>query len=384
MEQSIQQLFSPTFDTTDIALLITSSLVAAYTIFVCVYYYRAIIKHSQTTENQPPPSDNPQGVSVVMVARDAANYLEKNLPAILSQQYPSFEVIVINNASTDHTDEVLKQLQQQHTHLHTSYLPENNDRRMGRKKLALTLGVKAARYNTILFTEPDACPNTPHWISLMSAKMTHNIAVVAGSHSVQSPKKWLTFCNLIASVQSLGAIIRKAPFTASLYNTAIRKEIFFQHKGFASVLNFRHGEILFFNRIMTGKNSTACTDSRAFVTTCSENQSDYLLHKNRYIISLQMKKHLKGTPPLLLFESICHYILIINLIWITTKSILEKNFLLFALSFLLIGGTLIYKTRQINLLSSLLQNKKYSISWLWLLMTSPLINLYFTLQKNDK
>src|SRR5690606_33347934 len=117
-------------------------------------------EHLGAAENAPGP------VSVVIAARNEAANLEKNLPRILSQDHPDFEVIVANDCSYDRTEEVLKELQQGNPRLRIVSIPENDKYRHG-KKFALTMGIKAASHDTLLFTDADCYPLSPNWIRSM-------------------------------------------------------------------------------------------------------------------------------------------------------------------------------------------------------------------------
>ena len=49
-------------------------------------------------------------VSVIICAKDEADNLRQFLPFVLQQEYPDFEVIVINDGSTDETGNLLNDL----------------------------------------------------------------------------------------------------------------------------------------------------------------------------------------------------------------------------------------------------------------------------------
>ncbi len=96
-------------------------------------------------------------VSVIICARNEAENLEKHLPAFLAQDYPDYEIVVVNDCSTDHTEEVLMNLKVDHPHLrYTSIQP---DRKFTHgKKLAVTVGIKAARHEHLLLSDADCYP----------------------------------------------------------------------------------------------------------------------------------------------------------------------------------------------------------------------------------
>ncbi|MBR5747643.1 MAG: glycosyltransferase [Prevotella sp.] len=106
--------------------------------------------------------------SVIMTVFDNGKDLEENLPAYLTQAYePGYEVIVVDESSTDHTDDVLKLMKQQYPHLYTTFLPKP-DIHLVRKRLALTIGVKAAKNEWIIFSDINAFPEDNAWLQTIA------------------------------------------------------------------------------------------------------------------------------------------------------------------------------------------------------------------------
>ncbi|MDL2208974.1 glycosyltransferase [Parabacteroides sp. OttesenSCG-928-O15] len=101
-------------------------------------------KRTQPETTQYPP------VSIVVYAKNESENLRKNLPSLLKQDYPNYEVIVVNDGSTDESDNVLKTFEQEYGHLYHTYIPQDV-KYLSRKKLALTVGIKAAKNSILLF-----------------------------------------------------------------------------------------------------------------------------------------------------------------------------------------------------------------------------------------
>ncbi|MCR4582105.1 MAG: glycosyltransferase [Prevotella sp.] len=107
-------------------------------------------------------------ISIVLTVYDQAEELRQNLPLFLSQDYADgFEVIVVDESSTDDTDDVLTLLKSQHPHLYSTFLPKPN-RNVVRRKLALTLGVKAAKNDWVIFADINTPPSSPAWLQELS------------------------------------------------------------------------------------------------------------------------------------------------------------------------------------------------------------------------
>jgi len=98
--------------------------------------------------------------SIIMTVYDQAQELESNLPTILSLKYePGYEVIVVDETSTDNTEEILKLMKKDYSHLYTTFLPKPN-RLVVRKKLALHIGSKASKYDWLIISKIDKVPET--------------------------------------------------------------------------------------------------------------------------------------------------------------------------------------------------------------------------------
>ena len=103
--------------------------------------------------------------SIVIAVHDQAQEIEQNLPSLLTQQYDEgFEVIVVDESSTDDTLDVLKRLKNEHSKLYTTFLPKYHFQN-NRQRLALTIGVKAAKYEWVIFTEITTPPPSGQWLA---------------------------------------------------------------------------------------------------------------------------------------------------------------------------------------------------------------------------
>ena len=143
----------------------------AATFLYQVYFYLRYILAAvlRTKPRKVDAADSPvqqPGVSVIVCARNEERNLRDYLQALLTQDYPEFEVIVVNDGSIDDTRTYLEYWQKRYRNLKLTFVPAGA--KVGStKKLAITLGAKAAQYDYLLLTDADCRPESTHWISEM-------------------------------------------------------------------------------------------------------------------------------------------------------------------------------------------------------------------------
>lgn len=189
--------------------------------------------------------ENQHPVSVVICARDETENLRRFLPMVLEQEYSSFEVIVINDGGNEETEILLRDMKLQYSNLKSTFVP-NGTTNLSTKKLALTLGIKAAQFEWILLTDADCVPESKHWIARMARNFHDNTDFVLGYGAYLPEKsllnKLITYDTLFNGLQYLGFAGAGKPYMGVGRNMAYRREVFFHQKGFASTLHLRSGD----------------------------------------------------------------------------------------------------------------------------------------------
>lgn len=259
-----------TFNTVELILLSAAGILF---IIQLIYYFglynRVHIRNSACRKDELHFSNEQLPISVVICARNESNNLRRYLPSILEQDYPNFEVIVINDGSTDESEEVLSAFEEKYPHLYHSFTPEGA-RYISRKKLALMLGIKASKHDWLLFTEANCQPASKQWLQLMARNFTPRTQVVLGYSGYERGKGWrhkrISFDSLFNSLRYLGFALIGKPYMGVGRNMAYRKELFFKLKGYSMHLNLQRGEDdLFINQIANEENTRVETDPNAVI-----------------------------------------------------------------------------------------------------------------------
>jgi len=217
------------------------------------------------------PLDNNQPVSVIIAARNEYLNLEKHLPSILEQDYPNYEVIVVNDCSWDQTAVLLERLQSQYPHLHIVTIHEQEKYPTG-KKFAVTLGIKAAQNELLVFTDADCKPQSRKWLSLMASNFSHQKQIVLGysPYSKQSGvlNMFIRFETMLTAMFYFSYALIKDAYMGVGRNLAYKRSLFFSVKGFASHNHIISGDDdLFVNETSTPSNVAIELRKDSFMTS---------------------------------------------------------------------------------------------------------------------
>ena len=265
-------------------------------------YYFGFLKFSQKKPSQQSLS-RPLPVSVIICAKNEAENLRNFLPSILSQNHPHFEVVVINDASTDETLEVIEDFQARDPRVKIVNV-QNNEAFWANKKYALTLGIKKAVNPYLLFTDADCQPESENWISEMTAGFRQDKSIILGYGGYFVKKrsllnKLIRFETLLTAVQYFSYANWGLPYMGVGRNLAYTAEEFYNQNGFASHLHLRSGDDdLFVNQASTAKNTVGCfTEGSVTRSVPKENLRAWFHQKKRHV---SVAKHYKLSHRILL------------------------------------------------------------------------------------
>lgn len=238
-------------------------------------------------------------ISVIVCAKNEAENLQKLLPYILEQNYPDFEIILINDASSDNTLEVMEEFQQQNKRIKIVDV-KGNETFWGNKKYALTLGIKAAKNEHLLFTDADCELSSTSWISEMTCHFSDQKTIILGYGKYKKTlKSWVNllvrFETLITAVQYFSYAKLGSPYMAVGRNFAYTKSAFFQTNGFSKHMQLKSGDDdLFIRDAATKSNVAICTSKNSFtISEAPTTLKSWFQQKRRHVstASHYKKKH---------------------------------------------------------------------------------------------
>ncbi|MBR3711844.1 MAG: glycosyltransferase [Bacteroidales bacterium] len=184
-------------------------------------------------------------VSVVICAKNEAENLRTRLVHVLEQDYPDFEVVVVNDQSTDDTEMILDEYKQKYPNLYVTEISHNTQFRQG-KKLALTIGIKAAKHEWLLLTDADCMPVSKNWIRTMSQHFTDGNDFVLGYGGYEERpgflNKLIRYDAGFIALQYYTFAEAGMPYMGVGRNLAYRKSLFVKSKGFVSHSRLMSGD----------------------------------------------------------------------------------------------------------------------------------------------
>lgn len=278
-------------------LILLSLFLVALVIQLFYYYliYFRVALYSKKESADTTLETNLPPVSVVICARNEQQNLELFLPLVLEQNYRDFEVIVVDDCSVDDTDMLLKRFTQKYSNLrYTAIKPD--DKFSHGKKLALTIGIKAAKNDWVLLTDADCKPASENWIATMASNFNESNQIVLGYGGYLPGRgllnKIIRFDTLFIALQYLSFALMGKPYMGVGRNLAYRKDLFFKTKGFASHSHLDSGDDDLFVNQVAKKNTTAVEFRHASHTrsVAESTFSGWLKQKKRHLSSSPLYK----------------------------------------------------------------------------------------------
>ncbi|WP_338408641.1 glycosyltransferase [uncultured Flavobacterium sp.] len=235
-------------------------------------------------------------ISVIVCAKNEAENVIRFVPILAEQDYPDYEIILIDDASSDDTLGIFEEFEKKYPNVRLVKV-ENNEAFWGNKKYALTLGIKAAQKDYLIFTDADCYPTSNDWITSMSSQFTLHKTVVLGYGAYEKVansflNKIIRFETMLTAIQYFSWAKAGHPYMGIGRNLAYKKEEFYNVKGFINHIKIRSGDDdLFINEVATSKNTTICYAPGSF--TYSQPKTTFkawFTQKRRHVSTAKLYK----------------------------------------------------------------------------------------------
>ncbi len=289
----------------DTPLIISLSFTAFFFLlqmFYCFVFLKTVTyKPIENTQTDILKKQEP--ISIIISCRNEAENLTKLIPVLLAQKYATFELILIDDRSYDDTRQVIFDAQKLDNRIKLVRIddkPDKPDEPDG-KKFALTMGIKAAKYDRLLFTDADCLPNTENWIAEMSEGFTTDKKFVLGVSLYDVEKGFLNsfiqFETLMTIAQYLSWALMGSPYMGVGRNLAYRKSTFLENNGFYRHLRIVGGDDdLIVNRLAKDKETAICLSPESQThSEAKKTWNSWYIQKKRH---LSVGKHYKFSDKL--------------------------------------------------------------------------------------
>ncbi len=231
--------------------------------------------------------NNALSVSIIICARNESKNLQKYLDRILNQNYRSFEVVVVNDDSSDSTSNILLNFHIKYPILRIVTL---KDKPKGSgKKFALAEGIKAAKHEILLLTDADCMPNSKYWIRDMVKHLDDQTDIILGYGPHNKAKdilnKWIRYETLNTATQYFSFALAGMPYMGVGRNLMYRKKLFRKAGGFNDHDHLLSGDDdLFINSVANSKNTRITLEPETFMySDGKQSWKDYYRQKARHL-----------------------------------------------------------------------------------------------------
>ena len=230
-------------------------------------------------------------ISIVMAAHDHERELEQHLPILMEQDYPAgYEVIVVVSKGDDGTDDLLESMVRKYPNLYTTFVPSSS-RYMSRKKLAVTLGVKAAKNDWILLTEPECVPASADWLKLMASHCEEGVDMVMGYSNYSDEASDYKRYERAMMQRRLLKEANKIAYRTEGQNLLFRKKMFLEGRGYDGNAQFVRGEYDFIvNKYADYGNTSTEQSPEAWLIEDAPTKKKWV---NRHLYYMCTRKSLK-------------------------------------------------------------------------------------------
>lgn len=269
----------------------------------CLFWFQFFSNFRKVPINTSASGKLP-GVSLIVVVKNEYLHLQKLVPALLSQKYANFEIIIVDDFSTDESFAYLKSFEDQRLNVIKC------DKDLPGKKYALSQAIDKANNELILLTDGDCLPASEEWIQKMVTSMTTQTEIVLGFGMMEKKGH---LAGLLSRYDSL--------FTATLYGSAanlglpymgVGRNLLYSKSLYKHVGGYeKHADLpsgdddLQIQLMANNTNTTICLDEKALTyTEPKASFKEWVKQKMRHIsVATAYKNNIKNY---LIFYALMH------------------------------------------------------------------------------
>jgi glycosyltransferase involved in cell wall biosynthesis len=257
-------------------------------LFIQLCYYLGVFSRLAFFRKKREMPEHPEPVSVIICARNEEDNIVSFLPHILNQDYPEYQVVVVNDCSSDNTGDILEEFARKNPKLKIVTIKPDEYYSHG-KKFALMVGIKGAEHPLLLLTDADCRPASDQWLRNMASYFStgKEIVISYGAHERGKGflNKLIRFDGFYIALQYLSFSLSGRTYMGVGRNLAYQKDLFFKHKGFASHYHILSGDDdLFVNEAAQKNNVAVEVDPNSItLTPPKKNLKDWFRQKKRHV-----------------------------------------------------------------------------------------------------
>ena len=266
----------------------------AFVVFINCFYFFLFSRFSLRVKDQVQViQENNFPISLVVYAKNEASSLKEHIPLWLKQEYPEFEIILINDASFDDTLNVMELFEENNENIKIVNV-ENNETFWGSKKYALTLGIKKASHQRMIFTGADCKPASDKWLNEIGSHFSSKKQIVLGYGPYNKEKgllnKLIRFDTLLTAIQYFSFALVGIPYMGIGRNLAYSSNVYYDNGGFVSHMEIQPGDDdLFINQVATKTNTAICFTKNSFTYSKSKSTwKEWISQKKKHLTTAKL------------------------------------------------------------------------------------------------
>lgn len=312
-----------TFFYNRLSFYILIAFLLALVVQLCIHWIRFSRLAFYKKSHRPKLDEELEPVSVVVCASDSYQYLTELIPNLLSQDYPQFEIVVVNDCSGDETEEYLKDLERREPRIKPVQLRQHLNFFNG-KKFPLSMGIKSATYDLLVLTDAGCMPTSDKWLRSMVSCYGNHTDVVIGYSPLRATSRFSNKLMRFEAFQNgilyLSAALAGKPFMGVGKNLSYRKSLFYKNKGFTSHYSMPAGDDdIFVSQVATKKTTGVFIDAEnTIITNPKENFGDWIRRRCDSYSTIRLhRRNTRAMMAVFYWSEFLFYALLITLFFLS-------------------------------------------------------------------